>query len=191
MNRVIFELEGCDVYIDDLIIYSNTWEEHVARLRALFDRLTKANLTVNLVKSEFGHAQIVYLGHVVGQGTVRPVEAKVECILNMQRPSNRREIMKFLGSAGYYRKFCRNFSDVVSPLTNLLSKNVKFHWTDDCQRAFDATKAILSHSPVLKAPNFDKSFILTVDASDVGAGAVLQQESDDGILHPICYFSKE
>ena len=136
MNRVIFDLEGCDVYIDDLIICSDTWEQHVARLRALFDRLRKANLTVNLVKSEFGHAHIVYLGHIVGQGTVKPNSAKIECIKNVPQPTNRRDVMRFLGSAGYYRRFCKNFSDVVAPLTNLLCKNVKFVWSQECQTAF-------------------------------------------------------
>lgn len=191
MNEVIFELEGCDVYIDDLIIFSETWEQHVVRLRALFERLSKANLTVNLLKSEFGHAHITYLGHVVGQGTVKPVDAKVECILKIPRPTNKREVMRFLGSAGYYRRFCRNFSDIVTPLSNLLRKNVKFVWNDECQRAFEAVKAILSNSPVLMTPNFEKDFILTVDASDIGAGAVLQQESGDGIVHPVCYFSQK
>ena len=190
MYEVIFELEGCDVYIDDLIIYSATWEQHIMRISALFDRLTKAKLTVNLVKSEFAKAIVKYLGHEVGQGQVKPIQAKIEAIVSLPQPSNKRELMRFIGMSGYYRRFCKNFSEIISPMTSLLSKDVEFHWSEDCQKAFGKVKAILSQSPVLQAPQFKKAFKLSVDASDVGAGAVLQQEDVHGIDHPVCYFSK-
>ena len=93
--------------------------------------------------------------------------------------------------AGYYRKFCNNFSVIAEPLTNLLSKRMRFKWTSDCQNAFDKLKAILRGEPVLLAPNFNKEFKLAVDASDVGAGGVLLQEDDNGVDHPVCYFSKK
>ena len=113
MNSVIFELENCDVYVDDLIIYSDTWEQHMKQIRALFDRLMIAKLTVNLVKCEFGRACVTYLGHVVGQGQVKPVNAKVEAIVNFPQPKTKREVMQFIGMAGFFRKFCKNFSEVV------------------------------------------------------------------------------
>ena len=191
MNSIIMELEGCDVYIDDLIIYSDTWEEHILRIRALFKKLREARLTINLGKSEFGKGQVTYLGHVVGQGQVSPINAKVEKIANFPNPQSKRELMRYLGMAGYYRKFCLNFSEVVAPMTNLLKKNVKFEWSSVCQKAFDKVKAILCTSPVLVTPDFEKRFVLTTDASDVGAGSVLQQESASGLLHPVCYFSKK
>ena len=93
--------------------------------------------------------------------------------------------------AGYYRKFCQNFADVVSPLTTLLKRDKKFYWNDECQQAFDRTKAILQTVPVLTSPNFDKPFKLHIDASDVGAGSVLLQDDDLGIDHPVCYYSKK
>ena len=189
MNEIIFELEGCDVYVDDLIIYSDTWEQHLCYMKALFDRLSKARLTINLKKCEFAKAYITYLGHNVGQGQVRPMQAKVEAVVNFPQPRNRRELMSFMGLAGYYRKFCNNFASVVLPLTNLLRKDVKFVWSEACQCAFSKVKAILSNEPVLMVPLYDKAFILTVDASDIGAGAVLQQEDSCGLCHPICYFS--
>ena len=99
--------------------------------------------------------------------------------------------MRFLGMAGYYRKFCKNFSGIAEPLTNLLKKSTKFKWNDKCQDAFDRLKAILKGAPVLLAPDFDKCFKLAVDASDVGIGAVLLQEDNNGIDHPVCYFSKK
>ena len=98
--------------------------------------------------------------------------------------------MRFLGMAGYYRKFCPNFSAVAEPLTGLLSRKVKFSWNDRCEEAFEELKAMLNNAPVLSAPNFDSQLKLAVDASDFAAGAVLLQEDNDG-SHPICYFSKK
>ena len=128
---------------------------------------------------------------MVGQGKVKPVEAKVEAISDFPVPSGKRQLMCFLGMAGYYRKFCNNFSVMAEPLTNLLGKRVKFIWTDNCQKSFDKLKAILKSAPVLLAPSFDKEFKLTIDASDVGAGSVLLQEDDNGNDHPVCYYFKK
>lgn len=93
--------------------------------------------------------------------------------------------------AGYYRSYCRNFSSIVSPLTNLLSPKLDYVWTPDCQIAFDSVKALLTHAPILAAPDFSVPFKLEVDASAVGAGAVLLQTGEDGIDHPIAYFSRK
>ena len=98
------------------------------RVRELFRRLRAAKLTVNLVKSDFGHAHVTYLGHIVGQGQVKPVTAKVEAIINYPVPRNKKETMSFLGMSGYYRKFCKTFSIVCDPLTRLLSKDKEFVW---------------------------------------------------------------
>ena len=191
INMVIAGLDDCDAYIDDAIISSDTWKDHLSTIRAFFDRLTDAKLTINLEKSEFCHATVTFLGHVVGQGEVRPIEAKVEAISDFPVPTCKRKLMRFLGMAGYYRKFCQNFSIIAEPLTNLLKKSTKFVWTESCQKAFDSLKAILKSAPVLLAPDFKKSFKLAVDASDIGAGAVLIQEDDNGVDHPVCYFSKK
>ena len=127
----------------------------------------------------------------MGQGQVKPVEAKVEAISDFPVPSGKRQLMRFLGMAGYYRIFCNNFSVVAEPLTNLLGKRVKFIWTDNCQKSFEKLKGILKSAPVLLAPSFDKEFKLAIDASDVGAGSVLLQEDHNGVDHPICYYSKK
>ena len=123
INKVIGDIDGCDAYIDDIVVYSSTWEKHLQILRQLFQKLATAKLTVNLVKSEFGHAQVTFLGHVVGQGQVKPVNAKVNAISEFPRPETKKQIMRFLGMVGYYRKFCPNFSHVAEPLTNLLKKS--------------------------------------------------------------------
>ena len=183
-NNVICGLDGCDAYIDDVIIYSDSWSDHLQRIRKFFDRLSKAKLTVNLAKTEFCHATVRFLGHLVGQGQVKPLEAKVNAISELTVPKCKR-------LAGYYRKFCKNFSGIAEPLTNSLKKSTKFKWNDKCLDAFDRLKAILKSAPVLLAPDFDKCFKLAVDASDVGIGAVLLQEDNNGIDHPVCYFSKK
>ena len=93
--------------------------------------------------------------------------------------------------AGYYRNFCLNFSEIAAPLINLLSKKIKFVWTDDCQLAFDKVKLLLQKSPILKSPDYEKPFKLIIDGSDVGTGSVLVQEASDGLDHPVSYFSKK
>ena len=134
---------------------------------------------------------MTFLGHIVGQGQVRPVEAKVEAISDFPVPTGKRQLMRFLGMAGYYRKFCNNFSVIAEPLTNLLGKKVRYVWSEACQKSFDQLKAILKSAPVLSAPRFDREFKMAVAASDVGAGSVLLQEDDNGVDHPVCYFSKK
>lgn len=191
MNTVLAGVQNCEAYLDDVVIYSNSWCEHIESIRTVFERLRDAALTLNLAKCEFGKATVTYLGKEVGQGQVRPLEAKVVAISQFPVPTTKRELRRFLGMIGYYRSFCRNFSDVVLPLTNLLGKTSAFVWSADCQAAFDNAKALLCGAPVLAAPNFQLPFKLEVDASATGAGAVLLQEDGDGLDHPICYFSKK
>ena len=191
INSIISSIKGCEAYIDDIIIYSGTWDEHIETIQKLFDHLTEANLTINLAKSEFGCATVTYLGHIVGQGRVKPVDVKIDAIRTFPRPETRQQLMRFLGMTGYYRKFCSNFSDISEPLTQLLKKNIPFVWDEKCQKSFERVRAILESSPVLAAPNFNIPFKLAIDASDVAVGALLLQEMEDGIDHPICYFSKK
>ena len=184
-------LTGLDKCIDDAIIYSEDWDQQIKTIREFFKRLSKAKLTINLPKSEFCHTTLTFLGHIVGQGQVKPVEAKVKAISDFPVPTCKRQLMRFLGVAGYYRKFCDNFFVTAEQLTNLLSKRTNFFWTNDCQRAFYILKAILKNEPVLLAPNFAKEFKLAVNASDTGAGSVLMQEDGIGVDHPVSYFSKK
>ena len=128
---------------------------------------------------------------MVGQGQIKPVEAKVKAISDFPVPTCKRKMMRFFGMAGYYRKFCNSFSVIAEPLTNLRSKRAKFIWTNDCQKAFEILKAILKNEPVLLAQNFAKELKLAVDASDTGAGTLLMQEGNNGVDHPVSYFSKK
>jgi hypothetical protein len=144
-----------------------------------------------LPKCEFGQSQIIYLGHTVGQGKIMPNEVNIKAIANFPRPKNKRDIKRFLGMAGFYRKFVENFSIIAEPLTRLLQKDQRMTWSNDCENAFDKIKAILQSYPVLKAPEFDRPFCITTDASDVGAGSVLLQTCESGIEKPVAYFSKK
>ncbi len=115
----------------------------------------------------------------------------MQAITNFAVPLTKRELRRFLGMSGYYRGFCKNFSDVVLPLTNLLRVSQSFEWTEECQTAFDSVKSILSSAPVLVAPRYSYSFKLDVDASATGAGAVLLQDDESEVEHPVGYFSKK
>lgn len=137
-------LPNTSAYIDDLITGSDTWEGHITDVEKLFQRLSEANLIVNLAKTEFGCASVTYLGHVIGQGKVAPVDGKIQTIVSYPVPTNKRALRRFLGMVGYYCKFCKNFDDVKN------DKKLKF----------------------LFSPDFGKPFALAVDASDDAAGAV-------------------
>ena len=180
-------------YLDDLIIFSNTWENHMHHLRTILQQLRKAKLTVKPQKCQFGMAECVYLGHVVGRGVVRPELSKVEAIQAFSQPATKKQVRAFLGITGYYRKFLPNYSALAAPLTDLTKKNqpTKVTWTLDCESAFQALKTYLCTSSVLQSPNFTMPFILQMDASDRGVGAVLSQPSTDNDLHPVTYFSKK
>ena len=140
VNKLVRDIDGCEGYIDDVVIFSDNWSDHIRQIERFFQIMRKAKLTINLMKSEFGKATVKYLGHVVVQGQVRPLDAKIQTIVKFPIPTSRKELARFLGMAGYYRNFCLNFSDIAAPLTNLLSKKVKFVWTDDCQIVIVRTK---------------------------------------------------
>ena len=110
MIQLIIGLAGVSVYIDDVFLFSNSWDEHNSQLAELLRRLQEANLTVKLVKSHFGGAKVLHLGHEVGLGCIRPKTANVSAVLDFLVPTNKREIRRFLGTAGFYRRFCPNFA---------------------------------------------------------------------------------
>ncbi len=177
MQKVLSGVKSCEAYFDDVFVYSDSWEEHLTTLREIFARLSEASLTINLVKCEFCKAVVTYLGKQVGHGQIRPAEAKVTAILQYPAPKTKRELCRFLRMV-YYRAFCKNVASVVSPLADLLSSSKTFIWSPACENAFEAAKDLLCFAPVLAAPEFTRPFKLEVDASAVGAGAVLLQEDD-------------
>ena len=180
-------------YMDDVIIFSCTWNDHLHHITSVLDRIHKAGLTVKKRKCQFAMAECGYLGHTVGSGRVRPDELKIRAIGQFCTPRTKKQVRSFLGMAGYYRKFIPQYTSVMAPLTDLTRKVApnEVVWTPDCDRAFSSLKNALSSSPVLCSPDFTKRFVLQTDASDRGVGAVLSQYDEDGHDRPITYFSRK
>ncbi|XP_069163371.1 uncharacterized protein [Procambarus clarkii] len=191
MGTVLRDVENTLVYIDDVLIYDVDWQDHLRHIEDFFKAMLQSGLVVNLHKSEFARTSVIFLGHKVGGGWIAPKASKIEAIIQYPTPATRKDILRFLGMAGFYRKFVPNFSSIAAPLTNLLKKGVKLIWDENCQKAFESLKAILISSPILRSPSFEDRFILTVDASDYGLGSVLSQTDEKGVEHPVAYHSKK
>ncbi len=194
MDTAIRELEGYTaVYLDDIIIFSKTWEEHLEHIKAVLTRLRERNLTAKPEKCKFGMRECTYLGHIVGNGRVKPDPEKVRAVESFPRPVTKKQVRGFLGLTGYYRRFIENYSRIAAPLTDLTKKSLpdKANWTQDCENAFNRLKLALIQTPILCNPDFDKEFILQTDASDRGAGAVLSQMDTEGRDRPIAFFSRK
>ncbi|GBG91621.1 hypothetical protein CBR_g52655 [Chara braunii] len=177
------------VYLDDILIFSKSMEEHVKHLEEVLQVLKDAQLHLNLERSEFGRDNVIYLGHRLSASGLEPEATKVEVIRNWPQPANVRELRSFLGLASYYRKFVPKFSVIAHPLSCLTSKNVAYAWCEKCETAFQALKEALVSHPVLRIADPKLTFVVTTDASQFGIGAVLQQDDGDG-LRPLEYYSK-
>ena len=179
-------------YIDDIVIYSGTWEQHMRQVAAVLQSLRQAGLTANPRKCVIGRREIQYLGYHLGGGEVRPQVAKTAAVAASPRPRTKKEVRGFLGLAGYYRQFVPHFSDLASPLTDLTRKSAPdtVQWSEPCQVSFEAIKTALCGKSVLCAPNFDLPFSLQTDASDRGLGAVLTQQVE-GVDRPVLYLSRK
>lgn len=179
--------------MDDVAIFSNTWEDHVDHLRTVFERFREAGLTVKAKKCKLGRAQVTYLGHIIGQGFRRSSEVKVAAIHDFARPSTKSEIRAFLRLTGYYQRYIRQYSEIASPLTDALRKTQpnKVVWDDKKERSFQKLKEALSCKPLLWAPDYNRPFVVQCDASDRGMGAILCQRDGNGREHPILYISRK
>lgn len=181
--------EVCLVYIDDVIVHSKTFDEHVERLKRVFERLRTANLKLNPTKCKFLKPSVVYLGHLVSATGVQADSAKVESIQSWPVPTDKPSLRAFLGFCSYYRRFVPHFAELADPLYQILTKQRSFQWTSSCNEAFVALKACLTSPPVLAFPLPDAPFILDTDASQTGIGAVLSQ-LQDGEERIIACFSR-
>ena len=179
------------VYIDDILIYSKDLTEHKKHVRLVLQRLLENKLFVKAEKCEFHQPSVTFLGFVLEGGQVKPSEDKIKAVLEWPVPENRKQLQRFLGFANFYRRFIRNYSQTALPLTSLTSVKKTFQWSPEAQTAFDKLKMLFSRAPVLIQPDSSKQFILEVDASDSGVGAVLSQRLDsDQRVHPCAFFSR-
>lgn len=194
MDRVLGsgELEpNVFVYLDDIIIVSNTFEEHLTLLHEVASRLNAANLSINLDKSRFCVAEVPYLGYILSQEGLRPNPDRISAIINYERPSSLRALRRFLGMCNYYRRFIANYSQTTQPLTDLLRDKPKtVIWNDRAEDSFVKIKECLISAPILTNPDFSLPFAIHCDASDTAIAAVLTQ-THDGIEKPIAYFSQK
>ena len=177
MDRVLAGLhwETCLFYLDDIIVISSTWEEHLARLREVFETLRHAKLKLGATKCTFAAKEVSYLGHRVTEEGLLPDPALLAAIRDIPPPKTATEVRSFLGLAGYYRRYVKGFAAIAAPLHALTRKDALFHWSEDCQTAFDQLKARLTTSPITAFPDFSQEFRLYTDASTAGLGAILAQ----------------
>lgn len=173
------------VFFDDILIYSQSYEEHLIHLRLVFELLVKDQWLVKRSKCTFAQRQIHYLGHVLSEEGVSTDPSKISVVAQWPRPVNAKELRSFLGLAGYYHKFVRHFGVISKPLTELLKKHVPFVWTPSHEQSFTALKDALRNAPVLALPDFSQPFAIETDACGTGVGAVLLQSG-----HPLAYISK-
>ena len=190
IDTVLRDVSGVSMYLDDIVIFSATFDGHLATLRTVFKRLRDVNLQLRRDKCFFLRDELDYLGHLVSKHGVQPNPDKVNAIAKMPAPKDVRELRTFLGMAGFYRRFVAKFAEIGAPLYALLRDGVEFKFDEPQLTAFRRLKAALASSPVLVYPDFTRPFTLATDASGVGLGAVLQQRQDDGKLRPIAFVSR-
>lgn len=181
--------EKCAVYLDDIIVYSTSLQEHIERLKDVFQRLRESNLKIQLDKSEFLRKEVAYLGHIVTPEGVKPNPDKVKAIKNYPIPKTTKQIKGFLGLLGYYRRFINNFAKITKPLSKCLKKGAIIEHNQEFIECFETCKNLLINEPILQYPDFEKPFNLTTDASNVAIGAVLSQGPVGHDL-PIAYASR-
>jgi transposase InsO family protein len=187
MGNLMSDLEYVRTYIDDLMIFSSsTWEDHLNKLRIVLKRLLDAGLKVNAKKSFFGRNELEYLGYWISREGIRPLPKKVQAILNIKSPSNKKELRRFIGMINFYRDMWRKRSDILSPLATLTSKKTKWQWSETHEKAFQLIKQVISKEVMLVYPNFNEVFHIHTDASKTQLGAVISQYN-----RPIAFYSRK
>lgn len=179
------------VYLDDLLVVSQSLEEHIAHLLEVASNLRKAGLTINVGKSHFGLSNVKYLGYVVGHGTLSVDPDKVKAVREYPVPKSARHVKIFLGMSGWYQRFLANYACLTFHLTELLSTKKAFNWNELAQAAFECVKVKLTTAPCLINPNYNKPFIVQCDACRYGTGGLLAQMDENGDERPIAFTSKK
>ena len=174
-------------YIDDILIFSSSFKEHLQHLESVFDKLRQAGLTLKADKCHFAVDRVLYLGHVITKHGIFVDEKKTEKVSNYPTPKSQTEVRSFLGLCNYYRRFVENFSKLATPLNQLLQKDIKFSWSQDCEISFQALKHALVTAPMPKYPDMNAPFILSTDASGTALGYILGQKGPDGKEMVVAY----
>ena len=180
---------GVFVYIDDIVIYAKTLEEHERLFDEVMNRLRKTNWKLEPKRCELLRQEVTYLGHIISAKGLNPDPKKVEAVKDFPRLKNVKSVRQFLGLAGYYRRFIKDFARMAKPLTKLLQKNEAFHWSEDAESAFNKLKESLCTAPLLQPPDMSKPFLITTDASGYAIGGILSQGKIGSDL-PVAYTSR-
>ena len=189
MSQVLREMNWKFVlcYIDDILVFSSSFKEHLYHLELVFSKLREAGLTLKSEKCHFAVEKVLYLGHTITREGVRMDSSKTDAVRTFPRPKTQKDVRSFLGLCNYYRRFVQNFSKIATPLNQLLQKDKPFHWDDKCQTAFENLKHALITAPMLTYPDMNVPFILSTDASGTAIGYILGQKDSDGKEMVVAY----
>lgn len=178
------------VYLDDNHIFSRTLDEHIQHVRQVLQRLLKNNLFVKAERCSFHVNTVGFLGYIIESEQVRTDPEKIQAVAEWPRPTSLKTLQRFLGFGNFYHRFIRDYSRVAAPLTRLTSSLTSFTWTPDAEAAFSELKRRFTTTPILIQPDPSRQFVVEVDASNIGVGAVLSQRSvSDQKLHPCAFYS--
>ena len=178
-----------EVYMDDIIVYGGSFEECLINLETVLHRCIEKNLVLNWGKCHFMVNQGIVLGHIISNKGIEVDKAKIELISKLPSHTTVKTMRQFLGHAGFYRRFIKDFSEIAKPLHKLLEKDAKFVWDEYCQKSFEKLKAHLTTTPIVRAPNWKLPFEVMYDASDLTIGAVLGQR-EEGKPYVVYYARK-
>ncbi|KAL6351343.1 hypothetical protein AAG906_035135 [Vitis piasezkii] len=165
-----------EVFMDDITLYGGSYKECLLHLEVVIQRCIEKDLVLNWEKCHFMVQQGIVLGHIISKNDIEVDKAKVELIVKLPHPTNVKGIRQFLGHAGFYRRFIKDFSKISKPLCELLVKDANFVWDEKCQKSFEELKQFLTTAPIVRAPNWKLPFEVMCNASDFAMGAVLGQE---------------
>ena len=188
MTGILKDFAFAIAYIDDIIIFSKTPQEHLSHIQMVFEKLKSANLSMKKSKCSFFSKEIQYLGHIVSATGIRPLPAKTHAIQHMQSQKTPKQVRAFPGLVGYYRKFIKGFAKIAKPLMHLTRKQVKFNCILEHHTTFLHLKEAIGQAPILHYPNPNKKYIVYTDASDDACGAQLLQEHN-GTEFPVAFLS--
>ena len=193
MNLLLgsMQFRNAIIYIDDVLILSKSFEQHLDSLIELFEKLKSANLKLKPKKCSLVKDRVNFLGHIIMRDGIIPCERKIKAILDIKPPRNAKEIKSFLGLASYFRRFVPDFSSLAAPLNNLTKPSIQFKWTALENESFNTLKSLLINPPILVHPNMQKPFIVTADASTYGIGGILSQLDEQNNERAIAFMSKK
>jgi len=178
-------------YLDDILIFSENLEDNRKHIQTILERVKETGLTLKASKCEFHTTEIEYLGYVISPQSLCMDEEKIQRIKEWKEPTCIKVIQSFLGFANFYRRFIQDYSQITTPLTCLTRKEVDWEWGDEQQMAFEILKTAMVTEPILQHFDLERPVTIETDASDYAIGAICSQPNDNGILHPVAYYSQK